>query len=67
MPFSSLKEVSNTIFCMRADDLVRKRCRDREDYYADFRSYEKAVASAVEERDLFYVNEVVRLRMSKIV
>ena len=32
-----LKEATNTLFELTADDIVRKRCRDREDYYADMR------------------------------
>lgn len=28
---------------MSADDLVRKRCRDREEYYQDLRSYERKI------------------------
>lgn len=38
-----LKEASETIFRMSADDLVRKRCRDREEYYQDLRSYERKI------------------------
>lgn len=36
-----LQEASETIFRMSADDLVRKRCLDREEYYQDLRSYER--------------------------
>lgn len=39
-----LQEASESIFRMSADDLVRKRCRDREEYYQDLRSYEQAIA-----------------------
>lgn len=38
-----LQEASETIFQMSADELVRKRCRDREEYYQDLRSYEKKI------------------------
>ncbi len=38
-----LQEASETIFRMSADDLVRKRCRDREEYYQDLRSYERKI------------------------
>lgn len=38
-----LREASETIFRMSADDLVRKRCRDREEYYQDLRSYERKI------------------------
>lgn len=37
------QEASDTIFHMSADDLVRKRCRDREEYYQDLRNYEKKI------------------------
>ncbi len=37
------QEASDTIFRMSADDLVRKRCRDREEYYQDLRSYERKI------------------------
>lgn len=38
-----LKEASETIFRMTADELVRKRCLDREEYYQDLRSYERKI------------------------
>ena len=38
-----LQEASETIFRMSADDLVRKRCLDREEYYQDLRSYERKI------------------------
>lgn len=48
-----LKEASQTMFRMSADDLVRKRCRDREEYYQDLRNYERVIAEREEkiERD----------------
>ncbi|MBO5302526.1 MAG: hypothetical protein J6A92_00590 [Lachnospiraceae bacterium] len=49
-----LKETAQTVFRMSAEEQVIKRCRDREDYYADLRSYQKAIAkmeSAIEEKD----------------
>lgn len=39
-----LNEASKTIFKLSAEDQIRKRCRDREDYYSDIRSYQKAIA-----------------------
>lgn len=39
-----INEASKSIFQMTADELVRKRCRDREDYYSSLRSYERTVA-----------------------
>lgn len=38
------QEASDTIFRMSADDLIRKRCRDREEYYQDLRNYERVIA-----------------------
>lgn len=39
-----LQEASETIFRMSADDLIRKQCRDREEYYQDLRNYERVIA-----------------------
>lgn len=39
-----LNQASNTIFKLSADDLIRKRCLDREDYYSDIESYKDEVA-----------------------
>ena len=38
-----LQEASETMCRMSADDLVRKRCRDREEYYQDLRNYERKI------------------------
>lgn len=38
-----LQEAAQTIYRMSADDMVRKRCRDREEYYQDLRNYEKKI------------------------
>ena len=49
-----LKETAQTVFRMSAQEEVIKRCRDREDYYADLRSYQKAIAkmeTVIEEKD----------------
>ena len=46
-----LEEASKTMFQMSADDLVRKRCRDREEYYQDLRSYEKAIEESERKRE----------------
>ncbi len=46
-----LNEAAETIFRMNADEQVRKQCRDREEYYQDLRSYERAIGereSAIE-------------------
>lgn len=48
-----LKEASQTIFRLSAEEEIRKRCRDREEYYQDLRNYERAIAEKEEkiERD----------------
>ena len=38
-----LDEASKTIFQLSADEQIRKRCRDREEYYQDIRNYEREV------------------------
>ena len=39
-----LNEAAQTMFRVSADDLIRKRCRDREEYYQDLRNYERVIA-----------------------
>ena len=39
-----LCEASNTMYMMSADERIRKQCLDREEYYQDLRSYERAIA-----------------------
>ncbi len=39
-----INEASKTIFQLSAKDQIRKRCRDREEYYLDLRAYEREVA-----------------------
>lgn len=49
-----LNEASKTIYQMSADEMIRKQCRDREEYYEDIRSYERAIAKrdqALAEKD----------------
>lgn len=38
-----LNETAQTIFELSADYFIRKRCHDREEYYQDLRSYERAI------------------------
>ena len=38
-----LQEASEPIFRISADELVRKRCLDREEYYQDLRNYERKI------------------------
>ena len=46
-----LKEASQTIFRMSADEEIRKRCRDREEYYQDLRNYERAIEDERKEHE----------------
>ncbi len=39
----NINEASKTIFQLSADEQIRKRCRDREEYYLDMRAYEREV------------------------
>ncbi len=39
-----LTEASNSISRMNADDMMRKRCLDREEYYRDIRTWKKQIA-----------------------
>ena len=40
-----IDEASKTIFQLSADEQIRKRCLDREEYYLDMRAYEREVAN----------------------
>lgn len=49
-----LNEAAQTIYQMSAEERIRKRCRDREEYYQDLRNYERAIAerdNTIAERD----------------
>ena len=49
-----INEASKTLFELNADEQIKKRCRDREEYYQDLRSYERAIAERdviIEEKD----------------
>lgn len=49
-----MQEAANTIFELNADELIRKQCRDREEYYQDLRNYERVIAqkdAAIMEKD----------------
>ena len=39
-----INEAAKTIFRLSAKEQIRKRCRDREEYYLDLRAYEREVA-----------------------
>lgn len=55
------QEASDTMFRMSADDLVRKRCRDREEYYQDLRNYERKIAEneAKHQQDLHSFEQTI--------
>lgn len=36
-----LQEAANTLYALNADEAVRKRCRDRLEYYQDLKNYEQ--------------------------
>ncbi len=49
-----IDEASRTIFQLSADEQIRKRCLDREEYYLDLRAYEREVANSkktIEEKE----------------
>ena len=49
-----IDEASKTIFQLSADEQIRKRCLDREEYYLDMRAYEREVANSkktIEEKE----------------
>ena len=39
-----LQEAAGTMFHLTAEEQIRKRCRDREEYYQDMRNYERYIA-----------------------
>ncbi len=47
-----LAQAAQTMFRMSADDLIRKRCLDRQEYYQDLRSYERAIEESERKREL---------------
>ena len=56
-----LNEASETMFQLSADELIKKRCRDREEYYQDLRNYERVIA-AKDSQITELTSEVERLR-----
>lgn len=38
-----LQEAANTLYALNADEEVRKRCRDRLEYYQDLKNYERKI------------------------
>ena len=43
-----LQEAAGTMFRLTAEEQIRKRCRDREEYYQDMRNYERYIAQQEE-------------------
>ena len=39
-----ITEATNTIFRLSAEELIQKRCRDRDEYYQDLKNYERTIA-----------------------
>ncbi len=54
-----LNEASETMFQLSADELIKKRCRDREEYYQDLRNYERVIAemkNTIKDKDTAIAN-----------
>lgn len=41
---SYIAEASDTMFRLSADEDIRKRCQDREEYYREIRTYKRIIA-----------------------
>lgn len=39
----ALQEAADTLYALNADEAVRKRCRDRLEYYQDLKNYERKI------------------------
>lgn len=61
-----LQEASETIFRMSADDLVRKRCRDREEYYQDIQNYERKIEQDRTEHEQDILNYERKIEQDRI-
>ena len=61
-------EASNSIFRMNADDMMRKRCLYREEYYRDIRGWKKQIeelGAQIEEKDAQIVEMSTELADTK--
>lgn len=61
----ALYEAAKTLFYKSSEEEIRMCCLDREDYYADLRSYQKAIEEKQKELDLDrleYEQESARIR-----
>ncbi len=65
-----LNEASKTIFQLSADEQIRKRCRDREEYYQDLRNYEREIEKMrkiISEKDAASENNAAILEKDSII
>ena len=59
-----LQEAAGTMFRLTAEEQIRKRCRDREEYYQDMRNYERYIAQ--QEEDLTIAKRALAQMESKL-
>ena len=59
-----LQEAAETMFRLTAEEQIRKRCRDREEYYQDMRNYERYIAQ--QEEDLTIAKHALAQMESKL-
>lgn len=64
----ALYEAAKTLFYKSSEEEIRMHCLDREEYYADLRNYEKAIAEKQKEleRSREYYEEQIRQLRSEI-
>lgn len=56
-----LQEAANTLYALNADEEVRKRCRDRLEYYQDLKNYERKI-----ERDRIEHEQIIAKKDARI-
>lgn len=56
-----LQEAANTLYALNADEEVRKRCRDRLEYYQDLKNYERKI-----ERDRIEHEQIIAEKDARI-
>lgn len=59
-----LQQAAGTMFRLTAEEQIRKRCRDREEYYQDMRNYERYIAQ--QEGDLTIAKRALEQMESKL-
>ncbi len=55
-----INEASNTMLWLSAEEDIRKRCQDREEYYREIRTYKRIIAekdSLLAEKDSFITEQ----------